>query len=348
VTAGRAVIQHTAGPAAPPDPRGDATASPLTTKHRMDLLTCHTRMLTIRFFEEAVERLFHEGRIGGTAHTCIGQEAVAVGVAAALQSGDAVTSTHRGHGHFLALGADPCRLMAELFGRATGYSRGRGGSQMMMDTSLGFYGANGITGGSIPFAAGLALDAQMRGMQRVVVCFFGDGAANQGVCHETMNLAALWKLPLVFLCENNGYAMSTSVQRGLAHPHMIDRAAAYGIPSASVDGNDLPAVQHATANALQHARSNKGPMLLECRTYRLSGHSRGDKREYRHMHEESEAWKREPIQRLEALLVEQKLADAATLTTHRAAAQQRIEAAIQFADVSPLPDVNTVAEGVFA
>ncbi|MFZ4396498.1 MAG: thiamine pyrophosphate-dependent dehydrogenase E1 component subunit alpha [Kiritimatiellia bacterium] len=315
----------------------------------MDLLTCHAHMLTIRFFEEAVERLFHEGRIGGTAHTCIGQEAVAVGVAAALQPGDAVTSTHRGHGHFLALGADPGRLMAELFGRATGYSGGRGGSQMMMDISRGFYGANGITGGSIPFAAGLALDARLRGTERVVVCFFGDGASNQGVFHETLNLAALWKLPVVFLCENNGYAMSTSVKRGLARPHVADRAASYSIPSAQADGNDLLAVQQAVMEALQHARSGKGPVLLECRTYRLSGHSRGDKREYRHANEESEAWLREPIRHFEAFLKAQKqLPDDAAVSACHAEAQARIAAAIRFAEESPLPDVKAVAEGVYA
>jgi len=314
----------------------------------MDILTCHERMLTIRCFEEAVERLFHEGRIGGTAHTCIGQEAVAVGAAAALQPQDAITSTHRGHGHFLALGADPGRLMAELFGRATGYSGGRGGSQMMMDTPRGFYGANGITGGSIPFAAGLALDAKMRATGRVALCFFGDGASNQGVFHETLNLATLWKLPVVFLCENNGYAMSTAAKRGLSNPHVVERATAYGMASAHADGNDLLAVKQAVADALQHARGGQGPVLLECRTYRLSGHSRGDKREYRHANEESEAWQREPIRQLEAYLKAQKLADDAALSARHDAARVRIEAAIRFAETSPLPDPASVTEGVYA
>jgi pyruvate dehydrogenase E1 component alpha subunit len=314
----------------------------------MDLLTCHERMLTIRFFEEAVERLFHEGRIGGTAHTCIGQEAVAVGAAASLQPQDAVTSTHRGHGHFLALGADPGRMMAELFGRATGYSGGRGGSQMMMDVPRGFYGANGITGGSIPFAAGLALDAKLRGTGRVALCFFGDGASNQGAFHETLNLAALWKLPVVFLCENNGYAMSTSLKRGLANPHVCERAAAYGMAAAHTDGNDLLAVQRAVAEALTHARGGHGPFLLECRTYRLSGHSRGDKREYRHATEETEAWQREPILRLEAHLKAQKLADDAAIAARHAAVHARIDAAIRFAEESPVPDPTEVAKGVFA
>jgi pyruvate dehydrogenase E1 component alpha subunit len=314
----------------------------------MDLLTCYERMLTIRLFEEAVERLFREGRIGGTTHTCIGQEAVAVGAAAALLPQDAITSTHRGHGHFIARGGDPGRMLAELFGRATGYSAGRGGSQMMMDVSIGFYGANGITGAGIPFAAGLALDARLRGTNRVTVCLFGDGAANQGVFHETLNLASLWKLPVVFLCENNGYAMSTASGRGLAHPRIADRAAAYAMPSADVDGNDLPAVRQAVADAAQRARDGNGPTLLECRTYRLSGHSRGDTREYRPRAEEEAAWENEPIRRFEALLLAQGLLDETTRAARHEAARARIEAAILFAESSPLPDPATVAEGVFA
>jgi pyruvate dehydrogenase E1 component alpha subunit len=314
----------------------------------VDPATCHARMLTIRFFEEAVERLFHEGRIGGTAHTCIGQEAVAVGVAAELQPQDALTSTHRGHGHFLARGADPNRLMAELFGRATGYSRGRGGSQMMMDVGLGFYGANGITGGSIPFAAGLALESQRRAAGRVVACLFGDGASNQGVFHETLNLASLWKLPIVFVCENNGYAMSTSLRRGLANPHVVERAAAYAMASGHADGNDLNAVRQAMAAAAAHARAGRGPWLLECRTYRLAGHSRGDKREYRHADEESEAWRNEPIARYEAFLRGQGLLDDAARAARHDGAHRRVADAVAFAESSPLPDPAAVAEGVFA
>jgi TPP-dependent pyruvate/acetoin dehydrogenase alpha subunit len=314
----------------------------------MDLIACHERMLTIRYFEEAVERLFLEGRIGGTAHTCIGQEASAVGVAAALNPGDAMTSTHRGHGHFLACGADPGRLMAELFGRVDGYSRGRGGSQMMMDTALGFYGANGITGGSIPFANGLALDARLRGLNRVVACLFGDGASNQGVFHETLNLAALWKLPVLFICENNGYAMSTSTCAGLANPRVADRAKAYGILGVPVDGNDLPAVRQVVAEAAAYARSGAGPVLIECRTYRLSGHSRGDKREYRTRAEEAEAWSREPIARFESFLTGAGLASDADLAARRADAEERVRAAIHFAEASAHANPATVAEGVFA
>jgi pyruvate dehydrogenase E1 component alpha subunit len=305
-------------------------------------------MLTIRFFEEAVERLFLEGRMGGTAHTCIGQEAVAVGVAAALAPGDAMTSTHRGHGHFLACGADPGRVMAELFGRADGYSRGRGGSQMMMDTAIGFYGANGITGAGIPFAAGLALDARRRGKPRVVACLFGDGASNQGVFHETLNLASLWKLPVLFICENNAYAMSTAACAGLANPRVAERAASYRMPGVPVDGNDLPAVRQVVAEAAAQARDGGGPVLIEALTYRLSGHSRGDKREYRDRVEEEQAWTREPIKRFEAHLKQAGLIDDERIAARHVEALERVAAAIRFAEASPLPDPASVAAGVYA
>ena len=261
----------------------------------MDLLLTYRLMLRIRLFEEAVERLFREGLIMGTAHTCIGQEACAVGIAAALRPGDNATSSHRGHGHLLALGGDPRRMMAEMFGREPGYSRGLGGSQMMMDTSVGFYGANGITCASLPFAAGLALAAQTRGERGVTVAVFGDGASNQGVFHETLNLAALWRLPVLFVCENNQYAMSTPVAQGLANPRVADRAAGYGIPGVRADGNDPLAVRDALAPRVEAAREGRGPALVELVTYRLSGHSRGDPREYRTREEEAEARTRDPL-----------------------------------------------------
>jgi pyruvate dehydrogenase E1 component alpha subunit len=314
----------------------------------MDTLRAYELMLTIRFFEEAIERLFLEGRVMGTAHTCIGQEAVAVGVAAALEPRDAMTTTHRGHGHFLARGADAGRAMAELFGRETGYSHGRGGSQMMMDPSIGFFGANGITGGSIPFAAGIALDAQIRGSGRVTACFFGDGASNQGVFHETLNLAALWKLPVLYIVENNGYAMSTATAHGLANPRIADRAVAYGIPGVRVDGNDFFAVRDAVASLAADMRKGGGPALLECLTYRLSGHSRGDPRVYRTREEEAEARARDPILRMENALKQDPLIDDETLAAHRQIAQTRIEEAIRFAEASPLPDPASLANSLFA
>ena len=304
----------------------------------MTPLHAYTLMLTIRHFEEAIERLFLEGRIMGTAHTCIGQEAFAVGVAAALKPIDAMTSTHRGHGHFLARGADPKRVMAELFGRATGYSRGRGGSQMMMDPSLGFYGANGITGASIPFAAGLALDAQMRKSERVTVSLFGDGASNQGLFHETLNIASLWKLPVLFIVENNGYAMSTSTPRGLANPCIADRAAAYAMPSKTIDGNDVLAVRDTVAMFVEAARQGNGPALIECMTYRLSGHSRGDLRSYRTREEESAAQKRDPILRMETYLRDHEAATEALLCEPRNQAQACIDEAIRFCEASPMPE----------
>ncbi len=314
----------------------------------MDTIKAYELMLTIRFFEEAIERLFLEGRIMGTAHTCIGQEATAVGVAAALGPQDAMTTTHRGHGHFLARGADAGRALAELFGRETGYSRGRGGSQMMMDTSIGFYGANGITGGSIPFATGLALDAQMRRSGRVTACLFGDGASNQGTFHESINIAALWRLPVLYIVENNGYAMSTSTSRGLADPRIADRAAAYGIPGVTVDGNDFFAVRDTVAACAEAARAGKGPALIECATYRLSGHSRGDPRVYRTREEEAAAWKNDPILRLEQRLKADGLLDDDALSARRHAMLTRIEEAIRFCENSPLPDPATLRDDLFA
>lgn len=299
-------------------------------------------MLLIRRFEETVEKLFSEGRIVGTAHTCIGQEAIAVGVAAALLPQDAITSTHRGHGHFLARGADPRRLLAELFGRQGGYSRGRGGSQMMMAPELGFYGTNGITGASVAFAAGLALNAKLTDSDRVVVAFLGDGASNQGIVHETLNLAALWKLPLIVLCETNGYAMSTPTQSGVSTGSVAKRAEGYGIPGLSIDGNDFELVRDTVSSLAKRARGGEGPALLECRTYRLSGHSRGDPRVYRSREEEREAWTREPIARLAA-----KIADKQGLEETAHDVEAEIAAAIAFAEADTVR-TDDVLEGVYA
>ncbi len=314
----------------------------------MDLLKAYEMMLTIRFFEEAIEKLFREGRIMGTAHTCIGQEAVAVGIAEALDPQDAMTTTHRGHGHFLARGADPGRAMAELFGRETGFSRGRGGSQMMMDPSIGFYGANGITGGSIPFATGLALDAKLRGTSRVTACFFGDGASNQGVFHESLNIAALWNLPVLYVVENNGYAMSTATRNGLAVERIADRAAAYRIPGRTIDGNNLNDVYETAYAMLGEIRAGHGPALLECRTYRLSGHSKGDPRVYRSREEENEAWKDDPVLRLETHLQAKGQISEEDITRARSATRARINAAVSFAENSPLPDPNSLKDALFA
>jgi pyruvate dehydrogenase E1 component alpha subunit len=238
--------------------------------------------------------------------------------------------------------------MAELFGRETGYSHGRGGSQMMMDPAIGFFGANGITGGSIPFATGVALDAQLRGTGRVTVCFFGDGASNQGVFHESLNIAALWKLPVLYVVENNGYAMSTATARGLANPRIADRAAAYDIPGVSVDGNDFFAVRDSVSALAAGLRAGQGPALLECATYRLSGHSRGDPRVYRTREEEAAAWKNDPILRLEARLTADGLLTGDSAAAARSAARLRIDDAIRFAEASPLPDPASLRDTLFA
>ena len=314
----------------------------------MDILEVYTTMLTIRLFEQTIEKFFLEGRIMGTAHTCIGQEAVAVGVAAGLRPEDAMTTTHRGHGHMIARVADPKRVMAELFGRDTGYSHGYGGSQMMMAPELGFYGANGITAGSMAFAAGLALEAQVNKRKRVVLCILGDGASNEGMFHEAINLAALWKLPVVYLVENNGYAMSTPVAQGLANTRVADRAAAYGIPGRRVDGNDYAVVRDAVSRAVEAARLGAGPSLLECMTYRLTGHSKGDPRVYRTREEEAQAAKNDPILRLENRLRAEATVTDAMLEQCRTAARETIDACVAFAEASPAADARRFRSRLFA
>lgn len=308
----------------------------------------YRRLVLIRRFEETIEDLFQKGDIKGTAHAGIGQEAIPVGTASVLRPGDLVTSTHRGHGHFLALGADPKRLMAELFGKATGYSGGRGGSQLMADFDLGFLGANGITGGSLPLATGAALSARNRQSGQVVVCFFGDGACNQGTFHESLNMAAIWKLPVIFLCENNLYAMSTHVQCAMAVPRIADRAAAYGMPGETIDGNDVEAVQACVATARTRAEKGQGPTLIEANTYRLSGHSRGDPRLYRTREEEATWRARDPIQHFRTVA-----ATAGTLSEEAADAidgdvEATVTACVDFSRQSPYPDPAGLEEGVWA
>ncbi len=308
----------------------------------------YLRLWLIRLFEQKVENLFAKGVLHGTTHTAIGQEAAAVGACSALGPRDVVLSTHRGHGHLIARGGDPCRMMAELFGRETGYSRGRGGSQMMADPSIGFWGSNGITGGGLPIAVGAALAFRLRKERRVALCFFGDGAANQGMFHESLNMAGLWKLPVLFLCENNGYAMSTPTAAASAVPAIAVKAAAYGMPGVTVDGNDLFAVFRAVSEARRRALRGEGPTLIECRTYRLSGHSRGDPRSYRTRAEEAAWRRRDPLRRFRAELKRQGEWDEATERAVRREAARRIAEAIRYARRSPFPDHEAMEKGVFA
>jgi len=313
-----------------------------------DLLSCYRRMLLIRRFEEAIQDLFGEGLIVGTAHFCIGQEASAVGAIQALRPDDLVTSNHRGHGHFLAKGADPKRLMAELFGKAAGYAGGRGGSQHVADFSIGFLGSHGITAGMIPVATGAALSQKLLGTGRIVLCFFGEGATGQGAFHEAVNMGAAWELPIVYLCENNLYAMSTSVNESFRVRSVAERAKAYGIPSASVDGNDLLAVYGTVSDAAQRAGDGEGPTLVEALTYRQCGHSKSDKCLYRTDEEEEQWAQRDPLHRLAARLLDEGIAAERNLEEITNAVEEEISAAIAFARESPEPDPATVTEGLFS
>jgi pyruvate dehydrogenase E1 component alpha subunit len=311
------------------------------------VLKQYQTMLVIRRFEERVEELFSKGLIAGTAHPAIGQEAAAVGVCDAQRKGDYVTSTHRGHGHFIACGGDPSRIMAELFGKQTGYSGGRGGSQVMADFSLGFIGANGITGGSIALATGAALSLKQQATGGIVACFFGDGAANQGSFHESLNMAAIWKVPVVFACENNRYAMSMNVEDSMVITDIARRADSYGIPGATVDGNDLRAVQKVTREACRRARAGEGPTLIECKTYRRSGHSRGDPRKYRSREEEQTWAQRDPIKRLARDLRKEGILTREIDSQIKTEVRRIVSSAIKFARQSPDPDPETLLDGVY-
>jgi len=305
-------------------------------------------MALIRAFEMRIDALFASGRIRGTSHLCAGQEATAVGACAGLRPDDYVVSNHRGHGHFIAKGGEPRRLLAELFGKQTGYSQGRGGSQHMACFEIGFLGSNGITGGGLPVAVGAALGLMLQHRSQIVLCFFGDGAANQGTFHESLNLAAIWRLPVIFLCENNLYAMSTHVRDAMAIEDVAIRAQAYGMPGQIVDGNDLLAVKAAVAEAAERARGGAGPELIEAKTYRYLGHSKSDQREYRTEEEERFWHDRDPIKLFAAKLREQQLLDDAGLARIDADVKRQVDEALEFALQSAEPDPEGMEGWVFA
>jgi pyruvate dehydrogenase E1 component alpha subunit len=306
------------------------------------------RMHLIRKFEEAAEQSYIRGLIHGTMHLSIGQEASAVGAAAPLRAEDYILSTHRGHGHCIAKGADPKLMFAEFFGKDTGYCRGRGGSMHIADLAGGNLGANGIVGGGLPIAVGVGLSAKMRRSGQVCMVFFGDGASNEGAFHEALNLAAIWRLPVVFVCENNQYGMSMSVARSMPIANVADRAVAYAMPGVVVDGNDLFAVIAAAHEACARARCGEGPSLLECKTYRWRGHSKSDRNLYRSK-EEIEAWRGlDPIRRLRDALVEDRLLTVAEIDMIEAEAAAEIEAAVEFARQSPDPDPADLERDVYA
>ena len=305
-------------------------------------------MWTIRRFEEAVDDLFARGLMHGTMHLSIGQEASATGACLALRTDDAITSTHRGHGHCIAKGADLTRMMAELLAKETGYCRGRGGSMHIADTATGNLGANGIVAGGIPIAAGAALAYQLRGEDRVVACFFGDGAANEGAFHEAVNLAAIWKLPVIFICENNKYGMSFSTEKSFAIEHIAERAAGYGIPGVTVDGNDVDAVHGAVSTAVARARAGDGPTLVENVTYRWKGHSKSDKNLYRTKEEIAEWRAKDPILRFEAQVKESGVLTEHEVQEVRSQAMEQMREAVRQANAAPDADPSDLLDAVFA
>lgn len=305
------------------------------------------QMHLIRQFEEGAEQAYTRGLVHGTMHLSIGQEASATGVCAVLEPGDYITSTHRGHGHCIAKGAEPKYMFAEFFGKDTGYCRGRGGSMHIADVASGNLGANGIVGGGLPIAVGAALALQQEARPNVVVCFFGDGANNEGAFHESLNMAAIWMLPVVFVCENNQYGMSTSTERSTAVKRISQRAVAYDMPGVTVDGNEFAAVAQAAADAVDRARSGQGPSLLECLTYRHRGHSKSDRNRYR-TKEEIESWiARDPIGRFEQTLLDLSLIDNAQIEALVASVAQEIDSAIQYAKDSPAPELSSLTSFVY-
>ena len=316
------------------------------------LLEMLRRMVRIRRFEEQVVRLVERGEIVGAAHSYIGEEAVAVGACLALREDDYMTGNHRSHGHPIAKGGQVQKAMAELFGKRTGLCKGKGGSMHLADFSVGILGESGILGSSIPTAVGAALGSKLQGHDRVAVAFFGDGASNEGAFHESLNLAAVWKLPVIFLCENNQYAVTSSFKVMVATENIADRAVAYNIPGVLVDGQDVIAMHEVVSQAVVRARAGQGPSLIEGRTYRYFDHSLGLGRIVRAAYrpdDEVELWKqRDPITIHTALLLSQGMATQAEIEQMDAQVTQEIEEAVEFARQSPYPDPAELFEDMFA
>jgi acetoin:2,6-dichlorophenolindophenol oxidoreductase subunit alpha len=313
-------------------------------------LRMYRRMTCIRLFEEHVNELYRSAKMPGLAHLYIGEEAVAVGVCSALRDDDYITSTHRGHGHCLAKGAAPDRMFSELLGKEPGYCRGKGGSMHIADHEHGNLGANAIVGGSTGIATGAAFSAKRRGTDQVAVCFFGEGALGQGVLYEVMNMASLWTLPVIYVCENNLYNEYTHYLEATAGD-ILTRPRAFGIHAIDVDGQDVRAVYAATAGLVERARRGEGPAFLLCNTYRYHGHHVGDvDRSYYRSREEEELWRneRDPLSRLGTWLLEQELADESTLQTLEEEARAEVEHGLQFALDAPFPDPSEVTEDVYA
>ena len=324
-------------------------SAPATTVDTTELLSLYRQMLTIRRTEEALARAHQAGAIPGGVHTYIGQEAIASGVCAHLRLDDVLFSTHRGHGHALAKGVSPAALIAELLGRATGVSGGRGGSMHIFSPEVGVMGTSGIVGPSILLAAGAGYTFRLLRTERVSVAFFGDGAVNNGAFHEGINMAAIWDLPVLFVCENNLYATEVPFATVARNPNVAERAAAYGLPGVLVDGNDVLAVHVAAGEAVRRARAGDGPTLLECRTYRTRSHAEGMRDAGYRTPEEVAEWKtRDPIARFRERLLAEGLAGEDDIAPIDAAVQALVEEARRFADASPWPDPATVLDHVYS
>jgi len=312
------------------------------------LLGMYRKMLTIRRFEERAAELYAAGRMPGFVHLYVGEEAVATGVCASLTDRDFITSTHRGHGHVIAKGGKIDLMMAELYGKATGYCKGKGGSMHIADIDLGILGANGIVGAGQPISVGAAFACKYKKTDAVAICFFGDGASNRGTFHEAMNMASSFKLPVVFVCENNMYGISNYQKHHMNISDIADRAGAYGVPGVSVDGNDVIAVYEAASEAVARARRGDGPSIVECKTWRHRGHFEGDPAKYKDP-EEQKAWlAKDPIPRIEAKLIELGMATQAEIDAMRAKVSEEIEAAVKFAEDSPEPGDDELLTDVWA
>lgn len=316
----------------------------LDKKHLLDL---YRTMQRIRQFETKAGQWFAEGDIPGFVHLYLGEEAVATGACDCLNQDDYITSTHRGHGHVIAKGGELKYVTAELFGKATGYNHGKGGSMHIANSNLGILGANGIVGAGHCLACGAGLSAKVRGTKQVCICFFGDASTNQGTFHESLNLASVWDLPVVFVCENNGYGVSTSQARSMRVKDVAERAAAYGMPSAVCDGNDVLAVRKTVMEAVERARNGGGPTLVECKTWRHGGHFAGDPGAYKPAEEQKKWLEYDPITNFRKYAKDNKVCSVAELDKVDEEVRQEMEAAYQFACDSPYPDAKTAVEDVY-
>ncbi len=311
------------------------------------MVESYRKMVLIRKFEMCASKLFAQNKLPGFLHLYVGEEAVATGVCSALEVTDYITSTHRGHGHLIAKGGDVKKMMAELFAKETGYCKGKGGSMHISDRDKGILGANGIVGAGIPIATGAAFASKYKGDGRVAVSFFGDGAANRGTFHEALNMAAAFKLPAVFVCENNLFAISVCARYHMAISDISDRAAAYGMPGYSIDGNDVELVYETTKAAVERARRGEGPTPIECKTWRHRGHYEGDPDDYRTAEEKAEWMQKDPIERLAKRLIEEGICTQAELDAIASDADKLLAEAIDEAEAAPVPSVSALMADIY-